>query len=194
MQQGVNLPRARAARVLVLGSVLSTMVACGNSGDDSTEGQDPWEPPAWFAEQAQERELARVRLQSCIDELGWDREIDEWGGSPEGFSDDEEMSAFVADSDECLQQVGLRADHAAPTVEELELLYAMEVDGWWCIVAQGFDIPGPPSVEVFVEQSLDDSPPGEVDAWTPYIDDALLELPEHEYRDLLRTCPEPWVW
>ncbi|KGM13943.1 hypothetical protein [Cellulomonas bogoriensis] len=135
-----------------------------------------------------------MRLQDCINELGWDREIDEWGGSPEGFMDDAEMDAFVEDSTECLRQAGLRVDHKDPTVEELEVLYAMEVDGWRCIVAQGYDIPAPPSVEVFVEQSLDDSPAGEVNVWAPYIADVLVELPEQEYRDLLRKCPEPWLW
>ncbi|GAB3042609.1 hypothetical protein [Sediminivirga luteola] len=180
-----------APALAVSGILLLGLSACTAEGTIAGD----WTEPEWMVNQAADRENFVLELQACMDGLGWDREVDEYGGSPDPFFDTEEMSRFDSDKDACLIQMGidLEAVRSGPTVESLSTRYAQELDVRECLIAQGIEMESePPSEDEFIEEGLSSDDSGE--AWWAYGDPAVIAAGPERNAELLTVCPEPWVF
>lgn len=172
---------------------ITVLTACGHDVQQP-DGGTAWAPPAWFAEQAQEREEARIALQACMDAKGWNIELDEWGGSDEPFTSQEEVNRFSEESMACQSELGFIGE--VPTEASLRDRYAKDLDTWECLRAQGFEVADPPSVETYIESRLDRDYEGEV--WLPYQDESISQALEtggitwEEFIQLEIDCPQQW--
>ena len=150
---------------------------------------DEWIAPAWFAEQAEQREAFRTSLQACVDARGWEITVDEWGGGDHGFTDESELDRFVADVDDCSRSLGR---HVGDVDSETTTrrFYPMLVDTWECVGHLGYDVPPPPSEDELVRQYETDGSSEPV--WTPYGE--LMDSPSAvpNSAELEATCPQPW--
>lgn len=190
----------RRARVTVLAGVAAAGLVLAGGGwlaasvvqvpappaGGSTDG---WTAPAWFAEQAEQREAFRTGLQACVDARGWETTVDEWGGGDRAFTDSSELDRFVADVDDCSTSLGRHVGDVDPETTTRNM-YPMLVDTWECVVHLGYDVPPPPSEDELVRQYRTDVTSGPV--WTPYGD--LMERPGAvaDPAELEATCPQPW--
>lgn len=180
-------------RIAWTATLLAAIGACG-SPDASPESAAQWTPPAWFAEQARQREEMAASLQSCMEQLGWAVTMNEFGGTDTPFTDGDELARFESDSADCQEQAG--RDLSQRTEEEIRQDYQKDLDTLECLRAQGFDMADPPSEESYVESRLATPPPD--DAWLPYgdpaIQDALVsgELTDEDVAALERKCPQNW--
>jgi hypothetical protein len=150
---------------------------------------DEWTAPAWFAEQAEQREAFRTSLQACVDARGWEITIDEWGGGDHGFTEKSELDRFVADVDDCSRSLGRHVGDVDPDTTTRNF-YPLLVDTWECVVHLGYDVPPPPSEDELVRQYETDGSSGPI--WTPYgeLMERLGTAPDRE--ELEVTCPQPW--
>ncbi len=119
----------------------------------------------------------------CLRELGWEVEID-WDGGI--LSDSTKIPAaqldqYLEDERACMERTwtALEVD-----TSEREQLYADELLTRDCLIAEGYDIPTPPSKQVYL-----DTYDNELwMAWS-YVD--VRELNEDQYRALNVSCPQP---
>ncbi|MFC4613442.1 hypothetical protein ACFO3K_01830 [Cellulomonas algicola] len=183
---------ARAAVRAAVVSILA-LTAAGCSADEAPV-ETEWKPPAWFAEQAREREEVAAKMQTCMDAKGWTVTLDEYGGAAEPFTSEDEANRFSEDSMACQEEAGRRL--GALTEDELREAYTRDVDTMMCLRNEGFDMADPPTVDTYVESRLADPPPD--DLWVPYTDPAVqgaLEsgsLSADGLVELERTCPQNW--
>ena len=199
--------RIVAASALAL--TATSLVAACSSGSDAPAAT-AYAAPAWFAQQAQEREQARVALQTCLDGKGWSVTVNEFGGASEPFSDDAEMTRYHADMVDCRASAGL--SDQAPTQQQAEQAYRGALDTAACLRAQGFEVPDAPSeqswVEAFLTASSDAATAGGTaeagddnvtssQVWSPYgelvaaAQDDQAQLTK--ISDAEKTCPQWWV-
>jgi hypothetical protein len=199
--------RSKARRISVAPSAsspagISAALACTavlvltgcTSGGDDTDAQPAYTAPAWFAEQAQEREEYRTALQSCLDGKGWKVTVNRDGGIDESFQGDE-IERIHVDVDTCRVSMGFPASDDLPPQDEASLRrqYAMLVDTATCLRAQGVDVADPPSEDTWVDTSLQGTDEQKQHQWHPYDDPAWAKVPEDRVAELERTCPQPWA-
>jgi len=199
----------RSFGVVVL--TLAVSVLAGACSRDSVEAAAPaYTAPAWFAQQAQDREQARAALQACLDGKGWKVTVNEFGGADEPFSDDAELTRYHADMVDCRASVGL--SDQAPTQQQAEQAYHGMLDTAACLRAQGFQVSDAPSeqtwVEAFLAASSDtataegateagDGATSVSDVWEPYGE--LIAAAQDDQSQLERisatekTCPQWWI-
>jgi hypothetical protein len=186
--------RATTLRLAVLGLALP-LVGC--SADAPVDDVDTWVAPAWFAEQAQEREEYQVALQACLDGKGWDLTVNRDGGVDEALTD-ADMARLPADVDGCRLSMGLPAEPPAPTEEELRDHYAKLLDVRECLVAQGIAMAPAQSQDAWLDAearasaATTDEERAAVDLWHPYDDDEIAALPGDRQEELFGLCPQPW--
>lgn len=171
------------------------LAACSDGGE--AEGTE-WTEPAWFAEQAREREEIATILQECMDAKGWDVQVDEYGGIDANlapFPDD--GAQLVADMTACYDQIPSTYKVTVDAAYYHDVLYPQQVDVYHCLVNQGIDVSAPPPVDIWVEDMLADKPDPDLwiawnDGWVaPYLDDGT-----HGYDDLVQlevVCPQPYI-
>jgi len=194
---------ARSLGVAALALAVAALTAACSSDDDGGAAAPAYTAPAWFAQQAQDREQARNALQSCLDGKGWTVTVNEFGGADEPFSDDVELTRYHADMVDCRASVGL--SDRAPTREQAEQAYHGMLDTAACLRAQGFEVSGAPSeqtwVEAFLAASSDTATAGGAtsasDVWEPYGE--LIAAAQGDETRLARisateqTCPQWWI-
>ncbi len=194
---GTTASRAVAAGFALLLTALGATGCAASDGGSGGGGQpEEWAEPAWFAEQAREGEEAQAALQACMDGRGWSVPITKRGGTPTGFTDQDEAAAFMEDSTTCLADLGMEL----PTVGDAEAreIYGYQLDTLACLRHLEIDLPDAPSQDVYVETAVrffagDES----ADYWEPY--DDLWSLAEHGEIDAdtvaaaEATCPQYWV-
>ncbi|MDM8083301.1 hypothetical protein QUV83_00785 [Cellulomonas cellasea] len=185
-----------AAAAALLTALAAAGCAASEGGSGDSRQAEEWAEPAWFAQQAREGEEAQAALQACMDGRGWSVPITKRGGSPTGFTDEDEAAAFMADSTTCLADLGMDL----PTVGDAEAreFYGYQLDTLACLRHQGVDMPDAPSQDVYVETTVrffagDES----ADYWEPY--DDLWSLAEHGEIDAdavtaaEAACPQYWI-
>lgn len=181
------------AAILVAGCLVLT--AC-DSGPQEGPTVETWVEPAWFAEQAQQREGYQASLQSCFDSKGWDLTFNPDGGAHEPMSE-ADYPRFDADLEACHTALGLQASGLAFTEDDLRNWYRMDLDTVACLRHEGHDVAEPPSEDAYVEASLTSQAGGKPDSealWGgPYLDQAVLELPASARDALRQACPERWA-
>lgn len=190
----------RRQRVTALVSVAATSLVLAGGGwvaasfaqvqtPPAGGSTDEWTAPAWFAEQAEQREAFRTSLQACVDARGWEVTVDEWGGGDQGFTEKAELDRFVADVDDCSRSLG-RHVGVVDSETTTRNLYPMLVDTWECVVHLGYDVPPPPSEDELVRQYETDGASGPI--WTPYGDLMERAGAVADSAELEATCPQPW--
>lgn len=175
-------------------SALAVTVAASCSATPSAPPAPEWSPPAWFAQQAQDRERVRTALQSCITTKGWSVVVDERGGSEHGFETEAELDLFVADVDACREGIELN-DTSLADEESMRLYYERELDVYACLRNEGFTPPPPPPYEVFAESHQPDATVKDAwIAWGPWVGEqfAAGNLDDAGLAELEQTCPQQW--
>lgn len=186
--------------VIVLVAGIACVGCAGAEAQPEASGQ--WTAPAWMASQKQEVEQFVDRLQTCMDNKGWNLTMDEFGGMAEPFTSDEELNRAVNDSDACLADLGFDMDVvASTTVTEKQLRedYQRDIDTYQCLVNAGLKMQDPPTEDVYVENGLSlyndevSAEGADLDqTWLPYLDPAVLSVGEDDLERLRVNCPERW--
>ncbi len=189
----------RTALVAIGGvGALLVLTACDSDGDAAPS---EWQPPAWFAEQARQREEVKQILQDCVTAKGWDYQVDEYGGSEVNLATlPDKGEQFIADINTCYADI---PESYVVVVDEAyihDVLYPQEVDVYDCLVAQGITPEPPPPVDVWVEDYLAmDSGDTAAEVWLPWgsswVDDFVGDG-SHTYDDLVAlelVCPQPYT-
>ncbi len=186
----------RHRRPAVLLVAVVALAACGPAAEEE-QPVDAWTEPAWFAEQAQQREGYQSTLQSCFDSKGWELTFDTDGGVLEPLSL-ADRPRFEADLEECHLLAGLQMPDAVFTEADLRSWYRMDLDTVACIRHEGHDVAEPPSEDAYVEASLTSQGGGAPDPeslWGgPYLDPVIVDLPAAERDALRQACPERWAF
>lgn len=122
-------------------------------------------------------ELARARTE-CLQEKGWDSELDEETAQIYTPVPDGDDRAFDEDDAACFEELGVDPDRDL-TSSEFDTLYEQYIDGMDCLTDAGYDVSEPPSRQVF-EETYDS------DAWVPW-----TEVGDDEIDAALERCPMP---
>lgn len=87
---------------------------------------------------------------SCMREVGWDAEM-EWSGAISyGSIPDEQTEVFQRDFEACVEQTGW-GDLTRLTTEQIESLYAQEVETFECLREIGEEPAEPPTEQRYVD-------------------------------------------
>ena len=88
-------------------------------------------------------------------------------------------------AEDCNARVPLPDHHASKTLDGAA--YERMIDLRECIVAQGYDVPEPPSAEVWIDSGL-------MAAFNPYVATLMgpsaIRVPQDELRSLMEACPQ----
>ncbi|MCR6690615.1 hypothetical protein [Cellulomonas sp.] len=154
--------------------------------------QDDWTPPAWFAEQAREREQAEGRLQDCLESKGWDVQFS--FEDPVAWSTEAEASRYTRDMDACWTELGLPE---TDSTDQLARQYDAELDIARCLEHLGIDVPDAPSKDQWLERAQD--PAGGSGLWLAFdaVDALRKERPDDAEATALvkraeADCPRFW--
>lgn len=185
----------RKNTLVLLASLIFLTTGCASTGDVAPS-QAPWTPPAWFAEQAREREQARASMQACVEAKGWAVTANEWGGAEEPFDDQATSDQFLKDSQACQAEIGIGPTSVEPDERYWRESYQRALDTWACLRNEGINLASPPSESTYVEQRMAAAPDY---VWTPYSDPEILRLLEsnemtsEERAELEIKCPQSWA-
>ncbi len=187
--------RSRRRRLLAWAAgSLAVAVCVSCSAAPPTPADPDWTPPAWFAQQAQERDRVRAALQSCVTDKGWSIDVDERGGSEHGFESEQELDLFVADVDSCRDGIELN-DTTLEDEASMRLFYERELDVYACLRNEGFTPPPPPPYEIFAESHQPDASVKDAwIAWGPWVGEQFTagNLDDASLARLEQTCPQQW--
>lgn len=174
---------------------VALLAGCSTVEEESSTGVGQFTEPAWFAEQAQEREAYRTQLQACYTSLGWNVTVDLDGGVVESF-EKSEFDRFMIDKKSCHEEMGLSSylDPVALTADDFGYMYVKDLDTYNCLVNEGYDMAPPPSKDVYIEQGLTIASGESAElGWLPYFDPAVISLSQAENAALKLVCPERWL-
>lgn len=115
------------------------------------------------------------RFAACMNERGWNVTVSEDGGV-EGEYTDEQADRFTEDRDECNAFAGTNEELSPAEYEEA---YAALLDNRDCIIAQGYDLPQPPSYQAWRDMNA---------AWNPFVD-LPPDLATSDLQALVEACP-----
>lgn len=173
----------------------AALLGLAGCAEDPREATGLWTEPAWFAEQAREREEVTQILQDCMHARGWDFPVDEYGGIEANLAEVPDSDRVVADIDACYAEIPAEYRVEVDADYLHDFLYLQQVDTYHCLLAHGVAPDPPPPVDVFVETHLADHPSDVWIAWqsgwvTQYLSQG------HDQTDLAeleRECPQPYV-
>lgn len=187
MNRAVVRQRLTVIAALIVGGW--TLSGCAADDYESLESPVGWEEPGWMAQVRQQNEEYRSAMESCYSEHGLEstRAI---GGSSIGFvnlpSDPATQELFEQASADCNARVPLPDNEQDQALTDAA--YGRMVDTRECIVAYGYEVPEPPTLETWKE-----SDPWHV-AWNPYevlVGAGAIEITHDELRALNDACPQP---
>ena len=123
---------------------------------------------------------------SCMRERGFNAAIDPVDGALAGTYPSDQREIFQEALEECMSGAGLDTDAEKPTLSDAdyERLFTAYVETAECLVAEGFEVSTPPSLQVFIES--------EGEAWHPY--DVIAHdrsLSDSDWQRANRLCPQP---
>jgi len=171
---------SRAGRLSRVGALAltSVLLGIGATACASTPEPDPDQDTTSAAERfATPLELARARTE-CLQEKGWESELDEETGQIRTPVDDGDDQAFDEDDAACFEELGVDPDRSL-TSAEFDTLYEQYLEGKDCLEGAGHAITDPPSRQVF-EETYDS------DAWVPW-----TEVGDEAITEALEACPMP---
>src|SRR5699024_1418245 len=157
--------------------------------EDESSSSDEWREPGWMAEARQTQEEEASKIQTCLDEKGWDVEKTEDSSLsvPEGLND-EQKTLFFETIGDCSDEV---LDDFENTDEAWQIKYDRALDTRDCLEDEGHKIPAPPSKDAWVKAGK-----GNQDLWTPFqfvidkISSGELSMTESEFATLYDKCPQ----
>lgn len=181
-----------AVPALILG--FAGLAGCSVPGDGMASVSE-WEEPAWMAQVRQQDEAFQSAMIACFAEYGLEatRQI---GGGDVGihFTTDDGsipeippgVQAIIDEAaEDCNARVPLPDHHTSKTLDDAA--YERMIDLRDCIIAHGYDVPEPPSAEVWIDSGLEA-------AFNPYVAILLgpspIRIPEDELRSLMEACPQ----
>lgn len=138
----------------------------------------PQSPPVAEDPQAPFRVLA-----DCLTDLGYQVALLE-GGVEVRFSSSQTKDQYLADYAICQEQAAIPFDVPDLTVSQLNNLYDQTQATRDCLIAHGFEIPQPPSMQYFVDNYYTD----------PYVPFAFLpqeSISQEDVDRLMKECPQP---
>jgi hypothetical protein len=196
---GGGTPRDRIRRVVLAATCVLSATSLGGCVSHGSDDPQTWQEPAWFADQAREREEVKAVLQECMDSKGWGVPVDEYGGIDVNLVDLPDPQAIIDDMDECYKEIPSKYRVTIDASYLRNVLYGQQVDVYECLVAHGVTPEPPPPVDVFVETYLSNDPDESSDMWIPWGGDwteKFFEDPANSGAALAaleRECPQPYV-
>lgn len=170
--------RARAA-VLSAAAVLIALTGCSSSTPPPTPSAES-QVTSSFAEKFPDSQI----LADCLNEKGWDVELNEATGSVGFEGSTEQADQFEIDQAECMPE-----DDSIPleefTDEQWATLYDMELATAECLRAEGVDIEQAPSLQVFIDRYKSPEP------WMSYA--FVGEVSSDRWDELNTLCPQPTI-
>lgn len=163
----------------LLALTIPMLVACAAVAETGVTVGD-WR--SWVEEQAHTQAEAQSILIDCYREQGWEVSENQPGAPgfeiriPEGQWD--ALQEAKMHCERVLEERG----HAFRvfTPQDIANFYGYMVDRYECLVAAGFDVPPPPSLEVYLETYHTGQ-----DHWDPY-----GHVPHHLGREAGAACPQ----
>lgn len=183
--------RSALSAGIAAAAICVTVSGCSLGSDTPAGPTAAWSEPAWFAEQAREREDVTAALQGCMDSKGWSLTIDASGGISENLAALPDPEAAISDVEACMAAL---PQHGAVIVDDAylrDVLYPQHLDTYACLVAHEITPDPPPDVELFVETHLAEDP--QTEPWTAWGGGWTAELSFDELSALEQTCPQPYV-
>lgn len=160
---------------LVLGALVIAVGCAPTDGASPTVGD--WR--AWADAQAQTQTDAQAILIECFRDQGWEASVTDFGLEiriPEGQFD--ALQSTRAHCDRVVEELGYGPKEFAE--QDIANFYGYMVDRYQCLSEAGYDLPPPPSLEVYLETYH-----ASEDHWDPY-----GHVPHHRVRDALDACPQ----
>jgi len=162
--------------VLVTGLLAGCAIAAPNGSAQAT-----WVEPGWMAQVRAENEETETKWIDCLASFGIE-------GTPTvgvgwavalGHEDDPpEVQALRATaSRECREQLGFPQLQSLPVDSQA---YERMLDTRECLIAQGFDIPTPPSESAWIDDG---------GFWNPF--EIILDFHSQDFDRLNNICPQP---
>ncbi len=162
---------------LICAIVSLSLVACTPTSESTNESSAPYERPGWMAAQAQADEELVAHQKSCLQVAGYTFTVASDGRFEPSTGTD--MAAFADALRDCTSEALGDAYGWSPTADELEALYARQLDVVACLENEGYSIDGIPTKDSYVDAG---------GSWTPY--DGLA-IDGDTQIELKRACPDP---
>jgi hypothetical protein len=180
---GSSVLRGAHLSALVTGAVLAVVTSGSTSPEPASQADSlAWVEPGWMAEARQAEEEFERALAACMRDAGHPVEIHPGGavlGLPGGTAAGD---AF----DLCAEQLH---DDSPLSDEQLRLQYDRALDTRDCLLARGYTISEPPTLETWLEQQRN---PGPGD-WVPFhqaIRQMRGDSAAAEYAATYAACPQ----
>lgn len=163
----------------------------GGCAAPATGNAEVYTEPGWMAQARQQVEEYQSSMVACLAESGVEGIVsiggpvgtggvtDDEGNLPAGVQELQESAAT-----ECTERVPLPS---AWTLPPDDAAYERMLDVRRCLSSHGYDLPDPPSAEVWKEQAESGT------AWNPYeilLDPTSPLVSDDELRTLMEACPQ----
>ena len=165
---------AATTAVVAVGLLLAGCATDVVTGEDVTG----WVEPAWMSQMRQQQEVFEVNMMGCFSQRGVPSQISFGGGvmthGEYGPNWLEEAYVRAQAWEECLEI------YEFPPLWELPAdadTYAMMLDACECVLLHGFEVPEPPALDVWAEQTH---------PWNPL--SYVTHLPAYQLEPLMATC------
>lgn len=126
----------------------------------------------------------RVETVRCMEELGFEAEVDNFGGISSPEMSPELGEQWHAAADQCSEETGWGVEDYND--DQLAELYTLEVAQYECLLELGYSPEEPPSVQQYIDSwsSRTNSP------YQPF-GTVIAGRPQAEAQSILEACPPP---
>lgn len=123
-----------------------------------------------------------AQLADCIRDAGFSAEVSADGSSMSfDYGTVEQRPAYEAAKAACDAEIGLPLPPEPLSEPQIRERYAFLVEARTCLIAQGYDLPEPPTEDVFVETYGSDP-------WSPFSDVPVMD--QEAWEALTAICPQ----
>jgi len=164
--------------------VAFAVVAGGSANSENTSGPVGWEEPAWMSRARDDAEQNQLAMMACMQEFGADGVPAMGGGVVIAGNTDEDPAVHELRNtalDACTERIGFPELWLIPPDQSG---YERMVDAYHCILALGYEISAPPSLDVWLDQSANER-------YFPHRQLTSLPLSSDELQEAFRVCPQP---
>lgn len=152
-----------------------TLTACTSQGEPKSEAT-PASEIAGYVGPPRVEEIVK-----CINELGWDAELNWDGGVSFGTVPPEQINQLNADQQTCVEKFPSQQLN----LDGIRDLYAAEVANSDCLAGLGYQMPKPPTEQAYVDAY------GTADQWFAMVGASPEAMPEKKYQEAFTACPPP---
>lgn len=189
MRGGASSSNPRRMLFSVVGAGL-VLAACSPSPSGDRDDVSEYIAPGWMAQARQEVEAYQSAMMSCFAEFGVEGDPTPGGEVLVSYrgGEDGELAPGVEQLvenalTECSERVALPSLWTAPADADA---YQRMLDSRDCLIAQGYEMPEPPSLDAWTESGFA--------AWNPYQELTGPDVPVQpslaEIERLTRECPQ----